>query len=285
MYPRRARLMSCCRMAASVLAALVLVTLLPAVPAMAAATAQKKEPKTEQAPLKLCYIDIDQRPWSTPAGTGLNFELLRRVEKQLGEHFSYASKPWRRCLQELRLGKVDAIIAAADSPERREFGVVPMLPDGSADPARAVYSDTIHVFLRTGSGASWDGRQLRAPSNEVVVQSGYWIASVLRDAGLQPREAVKSAEDGLRLLSNGVYDAAVLQGMEAARMARHDPRFRERIQLQSTPYLLLPLYLTVNRNLHARDPARFEAIWRAIANVRQSAEYRQLLEEAGANHP
>ena len=38
------------------------------------------------------------------SGGGLHFELLRRVEKQLGEQFTYGPKPWRRCLEELRTG-------------------------------------------------------------------------------------------------------------------------------------------------------------------------------------
>src|SRR5471032_2142460 len=85
------------------------------------------------APLTLCFEDVPQRPWSTPAAKGLNFDLLNRVQKQLGEHFVYTAKPWRRCLQELRVGTVDAVIGAADSAERRHYAIIPTLPDGHSD--------------------------------------------------------------------------------------------------------------------------------------------------------
>jgi polar amino acid transport system substrate-binding protein len=34
------------------------------------------------APLKFCYEDIPQAPWTMPDGTGLNIELLKRAAKR-----------------------------------------------------------------------------------------------------------------------------------------------------------------------------------------------------------
>ena len=234
------------------------------------------------APLVLCYEDVAQRPWSTPGAIGLNFELLRRVEKQLGEQFVFAAKPWRRCLEEMRLGAVDGVIGAADGVERRRDGVFPTLPDGRADPSRALFEDTINVFLRQGGAASWDGAHLLSPNSEVAVQSGYLVASQLRQQGLRPRELVKSAEDGLRLLTSGPFDAAVLQGLEAETLARNDPRFQGKVVQALPPYAQREFHLLFGRISYGREPQRIDAVWRGIASVRQSAEYRQLLTEARA---
>jgi polar amino acid transport system substrate-binding protein len=236
-------------------------------------------------PLTLCFEDVAQRPWSMPAATGLNFDLLNRVQRELGEQFSYAAKPWRRCMEELRVGRVDGVIAAADAGPRRSFAIVPTLPDGSADPARALYVDNVNVFLRVGGQASWNGRQLDAPRGEVAVQSGYLIGSNLRAQGLQPRELVKSADDGLRLLVSGLFDAAVLQGAEARRLAQSDPRFRDRVQLAPPPYAVLAFHLMFSRRTYSRNPQRIEAIWHAIGAVRQSADYRQQAMTAGVAPP
>lgn len=232
-------------------------------------------------PLTLCYEDVAQRPWSMPDGTGLNFELLKAVEKQLGENFIYAAKPWRRCLEELRLGAVDAAIGAADGPERRRYAVYPTRPDGSADPARALFEDDVNVFLRVGGQASWDGHRLYIPNRQVAVQSGYMIGNILRERGFQTRELVKSADDGLRLLVSGMFDVAVLQGSEASQLARTDPRFQGRVLQAPEPYMTLDFYLPVNRARYARDPQRITAIWRAIETVRASADYRQHISAAG----
>ena len=234
------------------------------------------------APLTLCYEDVAQRPWSMPGAVGLNFELLRRVEKQLGEHFIYAAKPWRRCLEEIRLGTIDGVIGAADGSERRSYAVYPTLPDGRSDPASALFEDSVNVFLRSGGSASWDGAKLNAPNSEVAIQSGYLVATQLRQQGLHPREMVKSAEDGLRLLTAGLFDAAVLQGLEAERLARDDPRFQGKITMATPPYAERAFYLMFSRKIYNRDPHRIDSIWRAIGTVRQSADYKQLLAEARA---
>jgi polar amino acid transport system substrate-binding protein len=234
------------------------------------------------APLTLCYEDVAQRPWSMPGAVGLNFELLRRVEKQLGEHFIYAAKPWRRCLEEIRLGAIDGVIGAAEGSERRSYAVYPTLPDGRGDPASALFEDSVNVFLRSGGSASWDGVKLSTPNGEVAIQSGYLVATQLRQQGLRPRELVKSAEDGLRLLTTGLFDAAVLQGLEAERLARGDPRFQGKITMAAPPYGERAFYLMFNRQTYSRDPHRIDNIWRAIGTVRQGADYKQLLAEARA---
>lgn len=234
----------------------------------------------DKKPLVMCFEDVVQRPWSTPAGDGLNFELLKRVEKQLGEHFIFAAKPWRRCMEELRVGAVDSVIGAADAPERHRFAVYPSLPDGRTDPARAMFEDNVYVFLRVGGQASWDGHQLISPNKQVALPSGYAIANRLRQQGLQPREIIKTPADGLRLLVSGMFDAVILEGAEASTMAAGDPRFQGKVVQAAQPYLVLDLHLPVSRRTYERDPQRIEAIWRAIASVRQTPEYRQLASEA-----
>jgi len=235
-------------------------------------------------PLRLCYEDVDQRPWSTPGGSGLNFELLKRVESLLNEQFTYAPKPWKRCLNELKLGEVDGVIGAADAVERRAWARIPQLPDGREDPARAMFEDAALVFLRVGGNASWDGHDLQAPGKSVVVQSGYLVAQQLREKGYDPRETVKSAADALRMLAAGGFDVAILQGLEASKLAQEDRRFKGRVQQAELPYMVVNLHLMVARGAYQRDPQRIEAIWQAIGTVRQSREYRQLEDSAGIRH-
>jgi polar amino acid transport system substrate-binding protein len=235
-------------------------------------------------PLRLCFEDVDQRPWSTPRGKGLNFELLRRVESLLNEQFIYSPKPWKRCLSELKIGQVDAIVGAADSIDRRAWSRIPQLADGREDPSRALFEDDALVFLRVGGAGSWDGHELVAPAKVVVVQAGYLVAQRLREKGYQPRDTVKSAADALRMLTVGGYDVAILQGLEASQLVHEDARFKGRVRQAPLPYATVNLHLMVGSEVYRRDPQRIEAIWQAIGTVRQSKDYRQLEEEAGVKH-
>ena len=235
-----------------------------------------------QKPLALCYEDVPQFPWTNPDGTGLNFELLKRVEKQLGEQFRYEVKPWKRCIEEVRAGVMDGVIGAADSPERRSFGAVATLPNGQIDHRAALYEESYRIFTRVGSAAAWDGHTLRTPDGAVLVQSGYQIAELLRQRGFKPVESARSAEDGLRMLAAGSYDVAALYGTEAEAMARADPRFTGKIVQAPTTYSDWSMYLLISRKTFEADKKRIHAIWRAIRTVRESEEYRKL--ESATRH-
>ena len=227
------------------------------------------------APLHLCYEDVPQPPWTMPDGSGLNIELLKRVETLTGEQFVLSSRPWLRCMEETRLGRMDGMIGGADSPERRQFSLPPLLPNGSPDAGKAMYVDNVSIFLRAASGAAWDGKELRNPRRTVVTQRGYFVADLMRARGQRVIDNVKSADEALRLLASGTADVAVLMENSVQNMLRDDPRFRGRIVMAPTPFTVFPFYLLIGRASYEKNPARMEAIWSAIAAVRASPDYRK----------
>ncbi len=229
---------------------------------------------TERLPLKWCFEDAPALPWTLPDGTGLDIELLKRVEKKLGEHFVLTTKPWKRCLEEVRRGGMDGAFGAAYSEERRTYGVFPHRPDGAPDAARAFHVDRFQVFLRKDSQASWDGKQLRAPQKGVLVQRGYVVADMLRAQGLEVHEFTNSAQDALRQLALGMVDVAIIRGMETEHLLRSDARLAALISQPPIPYAVLPMHLFVGTAVYARDPGRIEAIWAAMGVVRHSPAYR-----------
>ncbi len=89
-------------------------------------------------------------------------------------------------------------------------------------------------------------------------------------------DTIKSSEEALRLLVAGTADIAVLMEHSTQNMLRDDPRFRGKVVLAPQPYTEMPLFLLINRDRYARDPARIETIWNAVAGVRASAAYRKL---------
>jgi polar amino acid transport system substrate-binding protein len=230
------------------------------------------------APLQLCYEDVPQPPWTMPDGSGLNIELLKRVEAITGEQFVMSRRPWLRCMQETRIGRMDGMIGAADSPERRQFSLPPLLPDGSPDAGKAMYFDNVSIFLRAASGAAWDGKELLNPRGIVVAQRGYFVADLMRERGQQVIDTVKSADEALRLLASGTADVAVLMENSVQNMLRDDQRFRGRIVMAPAPFTVFPFYLLIGRTSYEKNPARIEAIWSAIATVRASPDYRKLEE-------
>lgn len=232
------------------------------------------------ASFHFCYEDVAQPPWTLADGGGLNIELLKKVEALTGDTFTLSRRPWTRCLEETKIGRMDGIIGAADTPERRQFSVPPFLPDGRPDATKAMHATRVYVFLRVGSGATWDGKTLHNPRGSIIAQRGYFIGELMRARGLRVIDTIKSSEEALRLLASDSADVAVLMEHSTETMLRDDPRFRGRIVMAPEPYVDMPLFLLISRARYARDPQRVEAIWNAIATVRASAAHRKREEQA-----
>lgn len=234
--------------------------------------------------LNFCFEDIPQAPWTMPDGSGLNIELLKRVARITGDQFNYIARPWKRCEEETRAGLMDAMIGPSDNPRRRAFSVPPRRADGTQDPERAMYHDHVDLYLRADSGASWDGKHLVNPRKMVVAQRGYYIVEMLQARGQTVIDTAKSAEDGLKLLAAGGADVAVLMGRDAENLLREDPRFQGRVLMARRPFSSFDFHLMVGRKAYEREPARFEAIWNAIAKVRATAEYQRLEQSQVRQH-
>ncbi len=88
-------------------------------------------------------------------------------------------------------------------------------------------------------------------------------------------DTIKSSDEALRLLVAGSADVAALMEHSTQNMLRDDPRFRGRVAMASVPYAVMPLYLLIALPQYQRNPERIEAIWRAIAVVRATPDYRR----------
>jgi polar amino acid transport system substrate-binding protein len=225
------------------------------------------------APLKFCFEDVQQRPWTSADGTGLNFVLLKIVERKLGEHFEMTALPWKRCLAYVANGAMDGVISAGVSPERRDFGVFPTLPNGQERAEARLYSDDFNIYVRIGSQIKWDGKQFANLHGVVASQAGYLVGGLLRKLGVEVDESGKSAEHGLRLLVGGSVDAAVLEGREAITLIRTDPRFQKKVEMLPLPFESPSLYLLIGKKRYLEKPKRIEDIWRAIETERIADEY------------
>jgi len=230
------------------------------------------------APLQLCYEDVAQKPWTMPDGSGLNIVLLKRVEKLLGESFVFTAKPWKRCIEETRIGVMDGYFAATNTDERHQFSAFPTLPNGMPDKSAMLNETAAIVYLKKDGKGVWDGKKLESPALPILVQRGYYVATMLRRQGLQVEESIKSSEDGLRALLQNRADVAVLQGEEARYLVGHDSKFKDAVIASSIPYTTTSQYLAISRKVYDDNPKRIEAIWNAIRTVRESAEYRALLD-------
>lgn len=229
---------------------------------------------THAAPLRFCFEDTAQVPWTTPDGSGLNFDLLKRVEAATGEKFQFVQLPWKRCIAYVATGEMDGVIGAVNSPEREHFAVIPRDAQGRERVSAALYTDHFRVYTRSNSSIKWDGKSFSNLKGSVAAQAGFVVVQQLRQLGVTVDDSSKSAENGLRLLLLNGVDAAVLQGEQALLLQRNDKRFRDQTRVLSIPFMSSALHLMVARPSYQQQPQRIEAIWNAIEKERASAEYQ-----------
>jgi polar amino acid transport system substrate-binding protein len=239
------------------------------------AQAAKKETIT------LCFERVEVLPWRTLDLHGLNFELLDEVARRTGVAFDYQSMPWKRCLAQLKANEVGGAFAVSFAEDRRAIGVYP----GGAvpDPARRMHVDRYLLLRRKGSQLDWDGKQFRHLDGAIGAQLGYSVADFLRRQHVQVDEGSQRASELAQKLIAGRLGGAAVGGGDAV-VLMNGP-LAPQLEVVPTPLVEKPYYLILSHALVKANPQLAARLWQAVEEVRTSARYRKLEQEAaGGSH-
>lgn len=194
---------------------------------------------------------------------GVTVELIRLTAADLGITPTFIRAPWRRCLDLLKGGEVDAAINASFNSERLEYGEYP-LKDGKPDESKKSHVWTYTLYRKKGSHISWNGKGFESLDGALGTPLGYSIAGDLKKMNLDVDES-GDAEANLRKLSAGRISGAVLL-REAT-----DPLVKAKgftdIEAEA-PVEAKPTYIMLSHQLVKRDPALAEEFWAHFAEVR-----------------
>lgn len=229
-------------------------------------------------PLVFCHENEDSYPWvmrQRDGVAGLNIQLLRQVERELGLAISFVGYPWRRCLAELAAGKVDGAFAASFKPERLAMGHYPMLDNGKPDPSRRMHTAGYSLYRLKGDNLEWDGRQFGNLRGSIGAQAAFSVVDFLREKGVSVDQGTKSPEDTLRKLLVGRVQGAALQGLRGDHALQEFPELAEKIERLPQPLEERPYYLMLSFQLTNNAPALAAAIWKTVAQVRESPAYQR----------
>lgn len=216
--------------------------------------------------LRMCVFDHPFPPMTLPDGTGQAQELLRRASAlQPAVRIQSVVKPRHQCMEQLRSGEVDAMLAAFIE-ERTEYGAYPM-KDSQADASRAVGDLNFMVSRRHGGKVDWDGKQfLDLGRQPVGTQAGLLHVALLRQLNVVIDDNADSPEQALAMLAqNRVAAVVTQQGEGEALIAR---KYKNEIDMLPRPFQVTPLYLLVNKIFYKKHQAQIDAYWDAIRQAR-----------------
>jgi polar amino acid transport system substrate-binding protein len=228
----------------------------------------------------LCFEAQDVRPWRTEKGGGLNFELLKMVERRLDIHFNFQSIPWKRCLAQLKTNAVDGAFAVSYKADRRELGEYP--GGQEVDTSKRMNTDTYVVLRRKGSKVEWDGQHFSHLDGAVGFQLGYSVGEVLRAQNLEVDEGSQRADELARKLIAGRLAAAAVGGSDAAGLMRGP--LAPQLEQLPIPIIEKPYFLILSHALVASRPQLAADIWNAVEQARNSPTYKKLALAEGVRH-
>ena len=225
--------------------------------------------------VKVCTENDDSYPWVLKNRPGLTILQLQLVEKKVQGKLAIEPLPWRRCLEEIKTGGVDAVFKISYSAARAaELGVYPMQGD-KLDAGKRLLTDSYSLYRLKGTKVEWDGKTLKV-DGVVGAQSGFSVVDQLKSLGAKVDDGVRSADISLRKMLAGRIVALALQTEEGDMSIEGDPDFKTKIERIKPVLVEKPYFLIFSKQFYAANTVYAKEIWEAIAAVRESDEYKGL---------
>ena len=224
--------------------------------------------------LRVCVSDAAVPPYlsGNPDRPGVTERLLLDSGQRLGLTIELLRWPARRCLDQLRLGQVEAGVGAPTPGNLADFDFPGQPPP---DPSYRLAHTALVLVTRRDSELRWDGRQLQSGARppQIGVRNGFRLAlDQLRLLGVEASAAPAQAAQQLRMLALGRFDGVALIREEVeGNLAR--PEFADLV-MSERPLAESDFYLAASRRLTPAQKELMQRWWELLARMRDLPAYR-----------
>lgn len=199
---------------------------------------------------------------------GAAVELVKMLEERVpGLRVEFSRFPWKRCLEMLRTGRVDAIFNASFNTARLKIGEYPW-KDGEVDTSRRLTTISYYLYARPDVSVDWNGSTFGNTDIEIGAPLGYSIVADLERLGVEVVTA-RSSQQNLQLLAAKRVNAVALQSVTADFLLAQNSEALDGIVRVEPPLKTKPYYLMLSRQFKAAHPELSEHIWDAVAELRR----------------
>ncbi|MEH6632067.1 MAG: transporter substrate-binding domain-containing protein [Halopseudomonas aestusnigri] len=245
--------------------------------------------KSDSNSFSVCYENIENIPYYYGEGglvpvrdPGLYIDILKRVEEELNLKVTFHRAPWARCLRELELNQVDAVLGGSYNEIRSKYGYYPMV-DGVVDTERRLIDQSYSLFRRKGGAASWDGTSFSNLDN-IGAQIGYSIIDLLESHSLVVAKTA-SVQRGFSLLQAGRIDGfATIDETGASILLRYPEKYNQ-IEKVDPPITTKPYYLIISKLYYSTHSKMVEEIWDEITEIRETELSELLMKYTEHSYP
>lgn len=235
---------------------------------------------------------IDERPWvpfTSPdaRNPGQMQVIVDAVARELRYSVQVVVLPWRRCLESVRSGKIDALIGAGDVPYTRELAEFPRIGNVT-DTGRSLGKARIMLVKRQSSTVGWDGSRFIDLKRPVGVSMGTQIMlTTVKDAGAVADDGGKTDLQNIRKLLESRVDLMAAYEFDLKELLAKG--FLNKVEVLPVPLNEANYYLAFSKVYYARNAEAVEAIWNKIGTIRNlyigrdSSPYRYNIETSSAD--
>lgn len=224
--------------------------------------------------LTLCIEDADYSPFlnGSPgaAHPGVLVELVQMAAAANHTQVILISHPWKRCIDMLSKGQVDAIAASIWLPEREAWGVYPKRPeqpDAAPDRELRLWHVEYPIFVSRQSTLSYDGQRFEGVRTGLSAPSGYVVWQRLKDAGVL-HDTVLLPKAGLNLVALNRLDGYVVE-RNIGQHLLHDLGIEDKVTTLPTLFDQADWYLVFSHPFHRANTALAQRIWQSVGELRE----------------
>lgn len=239
----------------------------------------------DSRPTVVCYENLDYVPFMLgekkvpEQKPGILLELLDIAAPDV--NIEYQRKPWKRCIKQLQLGRVDALFAAIWLPERDSWGQFPPLNKRTgvaADSRYRLWHVQYQIFVNRASGLNWDGKNFHGlKRGGISAPPGYVAKKKLKGMGVLAKGSHIPLE-GFKLVALDRLDGYVIEKHIGIQTVFRMPReLQDRIFYLDTPLFDADWHIVFSHQYMKHHADKAQKIWEGLANI--SEDNRQAIVE------
>ncbi len=197
---------------------------------------------------------------------GIHIDVVQKALTNLNYSVNFYPKPWKRCLQDAKAGKYDAIVSASYKPERAQYLFYPEDASSAKKSAWRITQVAYVVITNASSPYLFNGDVTSLPS-PVRTPLGYSISDDLKSAGVNVLEAPDIIDCINQLVKSG--RGSFITPPQNAVIWQADNRFKGRLKIHEMPIKSKSYYMGFAVKNQKLNQTEISAIWDEIAKVRE----------------
>jgi len=211
------------------------------------------------------YVEIDVNGNSS----GILTNIIKKTFEEAGVEFKLVSYPWKRCITELRKGRVHAIYAAIWSEERDTWLKFPKIGK-ELNIDQSIWKAEYPIFIRKGSNLKYVESTFSNLVNGVSAPPGYVAAKKLKKIGAMSKSTY-IPKQAFPILAKGRIDGYVVERNIGLSLL-DQLSLESKIDVLSENFLVAHWFLPFNEEFYKENETLVKRIWNNIPKARRAYE-------------